>query len=61
MRKGLQRIKFIKQPDAGDLRISSSIVTDAGVSGNHRAICTSLSAFSTAGPSRISVRQAAPL
>lgn len=31
MRKGLQQIEFIKQPDAGELRISSSIVTDAGV------------------------------
>ena len=31
MRKGLQQIDFIKQPDAGDLRISSSIVTDAGL------------------------------
>jgi DNA-binding transcriptional LysR family regulator len=31
MRKGLQQIEFIKQPDAGDLRIGSSIVTDAGV------------------------------
>src|SRR5579871_5350595 len=30
MRKGLQQIEFIKQPDAGELRISSSIVTDAG-------------------------------
>lgn len=30
MRKGLQQIDFIKQPDAGELRISSSIVTDAG-------------------------------
>jgi DNA-binding transcriptional LysR family regulator len=31
MRKGLQQIDFIKQPDAGDLRIGSSIVTDAGL------------------------------
>ena len=31
MRKGLQQIDFIKQPDAGDLHIGSSIVTDAGV------------------------------
>jgi DNA-binding transcriptional LysR family regulator len=31
MRKGLQQIEFIKQPDAGDLRIGSSIVTDAGL------------------------------
>jgi DNA-binding transcriptional LysR family regulator len=31
MRKGLQRIEFIKQPDAGELRIGSSIVTDAGL------------------------------
>lgn len=31
MRKGLQQIEFIKQPDAGELRIGSSIVTDAGV------------------------------
>ena len=31
MRKGLQQIDFIKQPDAGALRISSSIVTDAGL------------------------------
>lgn len=31
MRKGLQQIEFIKQPDAGELRISSSIVTDAGL------------------------------
>src|SRR5271166_705095 len=30
MRKGLQQIDFIKQPDAGELRIGSSIVTDAG-------------------------------
>jgi DNA-binding transcriptional LysR family regulator len=30
MRKGLQQIEFIKQPDAGELRIGSSIVTDAG-------------------------------
>jgi DNA-binding transcriptional LysR family regulator len=27
----LQQIEFIKQPDAGELRISSSIVTDAGL------------------------------
>jgi DNA-binding transcriptional LysR family regulator len=31
MRKGLQQIEFIKQPDAGDLRIGSSIVMDAGL------------------------------
>jgi DNA-binding transcriptional LysR family regulator len=31
MRKGLQQIEFIKQPDAGELRISSSTVTDAGL------------------------------
>lgn len=31
MRKGLQQIDFIRQPDSGDLRIGSSIVTDAGV------------------------------
>jgi DNA-binding transcriptional LysR family regulator len=31
MRKGLQQIDFIKMPDAGDLRIGSSIVTDAGL------------------------------
>jgi DNA-binding transcriptional LysR family regulator len=31
MRKGLQEIEFIKQPDAGELRIGSSIVTDAGL------------------------------
>ena len=31
MRKGLQQIDFIKQPDAGELRIGSSIVTDAGL------------------------------
>jgi DNA-binding transcriptional LysR family regulator len=31
MRKGLQQIEFIKQPDAGDLRIGSSIVVDAGL------------------------------
>jgi DNA-binding transcriptional LysR family regulator len=30
IRKGLQQIDFIKQPDAGELRIGSSIVTDAG-------------------------------
>jgi len=30
MRKGLQQIDFIKQPDAGELRIGSSIVVDAG-------------------------------
>jgi DNA-binding transcriptional LysR family regulator len=30
-RKGLQQIEFIKQPDAGDLRIGSSIVVDAGL------------------------------
>ncbi|MGP0093132.1 MAG: LysR family transcriptional regulator [Xanthobacteraceae bacterium] len=31
MRKGLQQIDFIKQPDAGELRIGSSIVVDAGL------------------------------
>lgn len=31
IRKGLQQIEFIKQPDAGELRIGSSIVTDAGL------------------------------
>jgi DNA-binding transcriptional LysR family regulator len=31
MRKGLQQIESIKQPDVGELRIGSSIVTDAGV------------------------------
>jgi len=31
MRRGLQQIEFIKQPDAGDLRIGSSIVVDAGL------------------------------
>src|SRR5882757_5027578 len=31
MRKGLQQIEFIKQPDAGEVRIGSSIVTDAGL------------------------------
>jgi DNA-binding transcriptional LysR family regulator len=31
MRKGLQQIDSIKQPDAGDLWIGSSIVTDAGL------------------------------
>jgi len=31
MRKGLQQIEFIKQPDAGDLWIGSSIVTDAAL------------------------------
>jgi DNA-binding transcriptional LysR family regulator len=31
MRKGLQRIESIKQPDAGELQIGSSIVTDAGL------------------------------
>jgi DNA-binding transcriptional LysR family regulator len=31
MRKGLQQIEFIKQPDTGDLRIGSSIVVDAGL------------------------------
>jgi DNA-binding transcriptional LysR family regulator len=31
MRKGLQQIEFIKQPDAGELWIGSSIVTDAGL------------------------------
>jgi DNA-binding transcriptional LysR family regulator len=31
LRKGLQQIESIKQPDAGELRIGSSIVTDAGL------------------------------
>ena len=31
LRKGLQQIDFIKQPDAGELHIGSSIVTDAGL------------------------------
>jgi DNA-binding transcriptional LysR family regulator len=31
MRRGLQQIEFIREPDAGDLRIGSSIVTDAGL------------------------------
>jgi DNA-binding transcriptional LysR family regulator len=31
MRMGLQQIESIKQPDAGELRIGSSIVTDAGL------------------------------
>jgi len=31
MRRGLQQIEFIKQPDAGELRIGSSIVVDAGL------------------------------
>jgi DNA-binding transcriptional LysR family regulator len=31
MRKGLQQIEFIKQPDAGELRVGSSIVVDAGL------------------------------
>jgi DNA-binding transcriptional LysR family regulator len=31
MRKGLQRIEFIKQPDAGELHIGASIVVDAGL------------------------------
>jgi DNA-binding transcriptional LysR family regulator len=31
MRKGLQQIEFIRQPDAGELRIGSSIVVDAGL------------------------------
>lgn len=31
MRKGLQQIEFIRRPDAGELRIGSSIVTDAGL------------------------------
>jgi DNA-binding transcriptional LysR family regulator len=31
MRRGLEQIEFIRRPDAGDLRIGSSIVTDAGV------------------------------
>lgn len=30
MRKGLQQIEFIRRPDAGEVRISSSSVTDAG-------------------------------
>jgi DNA-binding transcriptional LysR family regulator len=31
IRKGLQQIEFIKQPDGGDLRISSAILTEAGL------------------------------
>jgi DNA-binding transcriptional LysR family regulator len=31
MRKGLQHIESIKQPDSGELRIGSAIVTDAGL------------------------------
>jgi DNA-binding transcriptional LysR family regulator len=31
MRKGLQQIEFIRQPDAGELRIGSSVVVDAGL------------------------------
>lgn len=31
MRRGLDEIAFIKQPDAGELRIGSSIVVDAGL------------------------------
>jgi DNA-binding transcriptional LysR family regulator len=31
MRKGLQQIESIKQPGVGELRIGSSIVTDAGL------------------------------
>src|SRR5882757_912207 len=31
IRRGLQQIDSIKQPDAGELRIGSSIVTDAGL------------------------------
>lgn len=31
IRKGLQQIEFIKQPDTGELRIGSSITTDAGL------------------------------
>ena len=31
MRKGLQRIEFIKQPHAGELHIGASIVVDAGL------------------------------
>jgi DNA-binding transcriptional LysR family regulator len=31
MRKGLQQIESIKQPDVGELRLGSSIVTDAGL------------------------------
>jgi DNA-binding transcriptional LysR family regulator len=31
MRRGLQQIDFIRQPDAGELRIGSSIVVDAGL------------------------------
>ena len=31
MRRGLQQIEFIRQPDAGELRIGSSIVVDAGL------------------------------
>jgi DNA-binding transcriptional LysR family regulator len=31
MRKGLQQIEFIKQPDTGELHIGASIVVDAGL------------------------------
>jgi DNA-binding transcriptional LysR family regulator len=31
LRKGLQRIEFIRQPDAGELHIGASIVVDAGL------------------------------
>jgi DNA-binding transcriptional LysR family regulator len=31
MRKGLQQIEFIRQPDSGELRVGSSIVVDAGL------------------------------
>lgn len=31
MRRGLQQIESIKQPDTGSLRIGSSIVVDAGL------------------------------
>jgi DNA-binding transcriptional LysR family regulator len=31
MRRGLQQIESIKQPDVGELRVGSSIVTDAGL------------------------------
>jgi DNA-binding transcriptional LysR family regulator len=31
MRRGLQQIESIKQPDAGELRIGSSVVADAGL------------------------------
>jgi hypothetical protein len=43
IRKGLQQIEFIKQPDAGELRIGSSIVTDAGLLPASSKICARFS------------------